>query len=126
MDDIKLVGNKPRQYPLIISGSNIITPGQLHCTLDIPDFFTNDLKFCGYQDAHRMYDLMQNYFAQQAYATHNSELIVVKMTMKSLKPGNQLPSIVSISKRPNNNYIYLLLCTRTSLRLLAIFLSILG
>jgi hypothetical protein len=84
------------QHPPINSGPIIFTPGQLHQPLEIPGFSANGSKVNGYQDAHLMYDSMRNYFAQRAYATHNVELVVVKVTMKSLKPGNKHPSIVSV------------------------------
>jgi len=80
-----------------IGGPNVFTPGQLHHTVDIPDFFAESPKQAGYQAAHNMYDEMRNYFVQRAYATNNVELVVVKVTMKWMKPGNKNPSIVSVS-----------------------------
>jgi hypothetical protein len=38
--------------------------GQLHHTVNIPDFFAESPKQAGYQAAHKMYDEVQNYFAQ--------------------------------------------------------------
>lgn len=50
----------------------------------------------GYQDAHHIYDEMRQFFAQKAMSVHGGEVVVIKVTMMSLKPGNRNPSIVSV------------------------------
>jgi hypothetical protein len=87
----------------LISGSSsggprVSTPGQFANMINIPDFFHNlhTLK-PGYQEAHQMYDDMRNFFARQAYATNNVELVNLKATMMWMKPGNKNPSVVSVS-----------------------------
>ena len=50
----------------------------------------------GYQEAYKMYDEMQQFFAQKAMSVHGGEVIVIKVTMMSLKPGNKNPSVVSV------------------------------
>ena len=50
----------------------------------------------GYQEAHKIYDEMRQFFAQKAMAVHNGEVVVIKVTMMSLKPGNRNPSVVSV------------------------------
>jgi hypothetical protein len=79
-----------------IGGPKVFTPGQNANTMDIPDFFDKQPQQPGYQEAHAMYDKMRTHFAQQAHRS-NHELVVVKVTMKSLKPGNKNLSIVSVS-----------------------------
>jgi len=39
----------------------------------------------GYQEAHQMYNEMRNFFAHQAYATSNVELVNLKATMMWMK-----------------------------------------
>jgi hypothetical protein len=87
----------PKQGKWPISGLNIFMPGQLNHTLHIPNFFAQSPEKFGYQAAHSMYNKMCNYFTKQAYATNNMELVVVKVMMKWLKPGNKHPSIVLVS-----------------------------
>lgn len=53
----------------------------------------------GYQEAHRMYDEMRQFFAMKAMSVHGGEVVVIKVTMMSWKPGNRNPSIVSVSKQ---------------------------
>jgi hypothetical protein len=48
----------------------------------------------GYQSAHGIYDEMRQFFAQRAMS--NGEVVVIKITMMSLKPGNRNPSVVSV------------------------------
>jgi hypothetical protein len=50
----------------------------------------------GYQEAHTRYDEMRRFFAQKAFTAHNGEVVVIKVTMMSLKPGNKNPSIISV------------------------------
>jgi hypothetical protein len=79
------------------SGPRIFTPGQLSNVIDIPDFI-NSLKDPGYQKAHEWYDEMRDFFARCAYGPQgNAELVVVKVTMMSLKPGKKTPVIISVS-----------------------------
>jgi len=80
-----------------LEGPKIHTPGSLVHNLDVPDFFAGKPLRPGYQEAHNMYNDMRNHFAQRAYSSNNFELVVVKVTMMSLKPGNKNPSIVSVS-----------------------------
>lgn len=53
----------------------------------------------GYQDAHDIYDEMRQFFAQQAMSVHGGEVVVIKITMMSSKPGSKNPSIVSVHER---------------------------
>jgi murein L,D-transpeptidase YcbB/YkuD len=50
----------------------------------------------GYQEAHRMYDEMRQFFAKKAMSVHSGEVVVIKVTMMSLKPGYKSPSVVSV------------------------------
>jgi murein L,D-transpeptidase YcbB/YkuD len=50
----------------------------------------------GYQEAHEIYNEMRQFFAQKAMSVHNGEVVVIKVTMMSLKPGNKNPSVVSV------------------------------
>jgi len=50
----------------------------------------------GYQEAHKIYDEMRQFFAQKAMSVHQGEVVVIKTTMMSLKPGNKNPSVVSV------------------------------
>ena len=47
-----------------------------------------------YQEAHKIYDEMQQFFAQKAMSVHNGEVVVIKIMMMLLKPGHRNPSIV--------------------------------
>lgn len=53
----------------------------------------------GYQEAHELYDEMRQFFAQKAMSVHGGEVVVIKITLMSWKPGNRNPSIVSVSKQ---------------------------
>jgi hypothetical protein len=59
----------------------------------------------GYQDAHGIYDEMQQFFAQRAMS--NGEVVVIKVTMMSLKPGNRNPSVVSVRVTHLSHPLYL-------------------
>jgi hypothetical protein len=48
----------------------------------------------GDQEAHGIYDEMRQFFAQKAMS--NGEVVVIKVTMMSLKLGNKNPSVVSV------------------------------
>src|SRR5882762_4578507 len=50
----------------------------------------------GYREAHKLYDDMRQFFAQKAMSVHASEVVVIKVTLMSWKPGNRNPSIVSV------------------------------
>jgi hypothetical protein len=50
----------------------------------------------GYREAYTRYDEMQRFFAQKAFTVHNGKVVVIKITMMSLKPGNKNPSIISV------------------------------
>jgi hypothetical protein len=52
----------------------------------------------GYQEAHKLYDEMRQFFAQKASAVHNNEVVMIKVTMMMLKPNCKVPSIVSVCK----------------------------
>lgn len=66
--------------------------------LVLPKFVTNPKLPLnnGYQEAHQLYDEMRHFFAQKALAAHNNEVVVIKVTMMTLKPGNKNPAIVSV------------------------------
>lgn len=62
----------------------------------------------GYQEAHKLYDDMRQFFAQKAMSVHGGEVVVVKVTMMLLKPGHKNPSIVSnISETISNIPVYI-------------------
>jgi hypothetical protein len=71
--------------------------GSLVHNLYVPDFFAGKPLHPAYQEAHNIYNDMLNHFAQHTYSSNNFELVVVKVTMLSLKPGNKNPSIISVS-----------------------------
>ena len=50
----------------------------------------------GYQEAHKIYDDMRQFFARKASSTHGNEVVVLKVTMMSLKPGYKNPQIVLV------------------------------
>ena len=49
-----------------------------------------------YQNAHKIYNEMEQFVAQKAISVHNGEVAVIKVTMMSLKPANKNPSVVSV------------------------------
>ena len=51
-----------------------------------------------FQEAHVRYDEVQRFFEQKAFTAHNGEVVVIKITMMLLKPGNKNPSIISVCK----------------------------
>lgn len=53
----------------------------------------------GYQEAHKLYDDMRQFFAQKAMSVHAGEVVVIKVTLMTWKPGNKNSSIVSVSKQ---------------------------
>ena len=59
----------------------------------------------GYQEAHQKYDEMQQIFGKKAMLVHNGEVVVIKVTMMSLKPGYKSPSVVSV-RDSLNTYLY--------------------
>jgi hypothetical protein len=63
----------------------------------------------GYQEAHELYDEMRQFFAQKAMSVHAGEVVVVKVTMMSWKPGNRNPSIVSVRRQTYVNCIQILI-----------------
>jgi hypothetical protein len=50
----------------------------------------------GYQEAHKLYDEMCQFFAQKASSMHENEVVVIKVTMMLLKLGYKNPQIVSV------------------------------
>jgi hypothetical protein len=50
----------------------------------------------GYASAHARYEEMRKFFQERAYATHGSELVVVKVTMMVQEPGRIKSVIVSV------------------------------
>jgi hypothetical protein len=50
----------------------------------------------GYQEAHRLYDEMQHFFAQKASLAHQEEVVVIKIIIILLKPYSKNPHIVSV------------------------------
>ena len=50
----------------------------------------------GYQEAHKIYDEMRQFFVQKAMPVHNGKIVVIKVTMMPLKLGNKNPSIISV------------------------------
>ena len=55
----------------------------------------------GYQDAHTRYNEMRMFFAQKTMTVHNGEVVVIKVTMMSLKPGNKNAVVVSVRETQN-------------------------
>jgi len=63
----------------------------------VPKFISSPIPLQpGYQEAHTRYDEMRRFFAQKAFTVHSGEVVVIKVTMMSLKPGNKNPSIISV------------------------------
>ena len=60
----------------------------------------------GYQEAHKIYDEMRQFFAQRAMSAHGGEVVVIKVTMMSLKPGNRNPSVVSVRETNISQLIF--------------------
>jgi len=58
----------------------------------------------GYREAHKLYDDMRQFFAQKAMSVHAGEVVVIKVTLMSWKPGNRNPSIVSVSKQVSTTF----------------------
>jgi hypothetical protein len=58
----------------------------------------------GYQEAHKLYDEMRKFFAQKAMSVHGGEVVVIKVTMMSWKPGKKNPSIVSVRKQTSTAF----------------------
>ena len=57
-----------------------------------------------YQEAHTRYDEMRRFFAQKAFTVYNGKVVVIKVTMMSLKPGNKNLSIISVCETQVTNY----------------------
>ena len=70
----------------------------------VPKFISSPIPLQpGYQEAHTRYDEMRRFFAQKAFTVHNGEVVVIKVTMMSLKPGNRNPSIISVCETQVKN-----------------------
>src|SRR5271168_5326906 len=105
---LKTTGKKPWPKHGTGSGSSKQTQrasgnqsGSIAIRLIVVPKFVSDLTLPvqpSYQEAHRMYDKMRQFFALKAMSVHGGEVIVIKVTMMSCKPDNRNPSIVSISK----------------------------
>jgi hypothetical protein len=82
------------------SGSNSIHP------IVVPKFVSDPTLPVehGYQEVHKRYDEMRQFFAQKAMSVHGGEVVVIKVTMMSWKPGNKNPQIVSISKQVSTTF----------------------
>ena len=71
----------------------------------VPKFVANPGEVVsGYQEVHQIYNEMRQFFAKKAMSVHNGEVIVVKVTMMSLKPGHKSPSVVSVRVMTNLEY----------------------
>jgi hypothetical protein len=64
----------------------------------LPKFVSNPktVEVTGYQEAHHLYDEMRQFFARKATAEHQSEVVIIKFTMMSWKPGYRNPHVVSV------------------------------
>jgi hypothetical protein len=64
----------------------------------LPKFMSTPETFgeTGYQKAHQLYDEMRRFFARKALAEYQNEVVVIKFTMMSLKPGYKNPQVVSV------------------------------
>ena len=73
----------------------------------VPKFVSNpDIQTAyGYQEAHKLYDDMRQFFAQKASSTHQSEVVVIKVTMMAMKPAYKNPQIVSVRNYKDPNFI---------------------
>ena len=60
----------------------------------------------GYQEAHKIYDEMRQFFAQRAMSAHGGEVVIIKVTMMSLKPGNRNPLVVSVHETNISQLIF--------------------
>ena len=73
----------------------------------VPKFVANPTQegVSGYQEVHQIYNEMRQFFARKAMSVHNGEVVVIKVTMMSLKPGYKSPSVVSVRAmtKPNTN-----------------------
>ena len=51
----------------------------------------------GYNEAHRFYDEMRQYYASKAYTSAaTAELVIVKVRMVTLEPGKKNPTFISV------------------------------
>lgn len=66
----------------------------------VPHFVSNPyiLANYGYQEVHRMYDKMRQWFAKRATSTYQNEVATIKVTLMLLKPGHRNPQIVLVCK----------------------------
>jgi hypothetical protein len=55
----------------------------------------------GYQKAHLLYDEMRQFFARKAMIEHQNEVVIIKVTMMSLRPGYKNPQVVSVCHEEN-------------------------
>ena len=80
----------------------------------------------GYQEAHKIYDEMRQFFAKKAMTVHGGKVVIIKVTMMALKEGNRHPSVVSVRE---TNFLSHLVTSppfnRTYWRRFPIYLSIL-
>ena len=65
----------------------------------VPDFVSKSYlpEKYGYQEVHKMYNEMRNFFAKRASAYQN-EVATIKVTLMSMKPNNWTPQMVMVSK----------------------------
>ena len=82
------------QLPPNLPGMNV---GSLR-PIVLPKFVSNPkiVEETGYQKAHLLYDEMQQFFARKATVEHQNEVVIIKFTMMSLKPGYRNPQVVSV------------------------------
>jgi hypothetical protein len=80
----------------------------------------------GYQEAHKLYDEMRRFFARKASAEHQNEVVVIKFTMMSLRPGYRNPQVVSVRQPLFNQQCDAYLVHRTSRKRSQIFHFILA
>ena len=50
----------------------------------------------GYQEVHKLYDDMRQFFARKALSTHQQDIVSIKVTMMTWKPGYKSAHIVSV------------------------------
>ena len=82
--------------------SNVVQSGSVSMRpIVVPKFVSNPTLPVepGYQEAHKLYDEMRQFFAQKAMSVHAGEVVIIKVSMMSWKPGNKNPSIVSVRKQ---------------------------
>ena len=83
--------------PSTMSGPSIHLPG------NIPKHTTSPLiqsgpRAVGYTQAHAAYSTVRHERVQQAYSTHNAEVVVVEVRMVAMPPGRVQPHLIHVCR----------------------------